>query len=184
MQALVNTIKLLMRSEFVRQAPISLWVLKTFFSLFTRVHQHREKLTAAFLLGCEFVVFCRCLFSSLALKILLYMRVYQFKANSALVGEIRKKRTKIFIHLQQCISVLNEVSSPILLYIMHPSIIIYTHVSHKKIVTNSESFCLKTELNSEFWVSCKINVEKEELIGKLVIMPLFSGDSMPHSVWT
>lgn len=110
--------QILMQSEFLGQAPISLLVLRTFLSLFARVHQHREKLSAAFLLGSKFVLFCRCLFPSLTLKLLLYMRVYRFKANSALVGESRKKRTKVFIHLQPCISLLNEVTSPILLYII------------------------------------------------------------------
>lgn len=56
----------------------------------------------------------------------------------------------MFIHLQTCISVLDEVSSPIPLYIIPPGITIYTHVSHEKIVTNSESLCLKKELNLEF----------------------------------
>lgn len=154
MQALVNTIKLLMQSECVGHAPISL-SSEDFFSLFARVHQQREKLTAAFLLGFEFILFCRCLFPLLTLKLLLYFRVYRFKASSALVGESRKKRTKMFILLQPCISVLDEDSSPVLLYIIPPGITIDTHVSHEKIVTNSESLCLKTELNLEFWVSCK-----------------------------
>lgn len=56
----------------------------------------------------------------------------------------------MFIHLQPYISVLNEVNSPVFLYIILPGIVTYTHVSHEKIVTNSESLCLKTELNLEF----------------------------------
>lgn len=97
MQALANTIKLVTQSDSVGQDAISLQVLRTFCSLFARFYQHREKLTTVFILGCEFVLFCRCFFPSLTLQ-LLHVRVYQFRANSALVDGKRKKKGKKYIH--------------------------------------------------------------------------------------